>query len=52
MRVQRSTGEGGYKHKHASWGLGLECGAKGPLFQSHLQQTFISYLSALSPVPV
>ena len=27
----------------------LDCGSKGPGFQSHLQQRFISLLGALSP---
>ena len=29
----------------------LHCGSKGPGFQSHLQQRFISLLGALSPTP-
>ena len=29
----------------------LDCGSKGPGFQSHLQQRFISLLGALSPTP-
>ena len=29
----------------------LDCGLKGPGFQSHLQQRFISLLGALSPTP-
>ena len=40
------------KHLEVVGGLlvkALDCGSKGPGFQSHLQQRFISLLGALSP---
>ena len=40
-------------HSRVAGGLlvkALDCRSKGPGFQSHLQQSFISLLGALSPI--
>ena len=37
--------------KVAYWFKALDCGSKGPGFQSQLQQRFIYLLGALSPTP-